>query len=90
MSPEEAAVAIVSTLTVFITVTVIVTVVAWQIFSTQRAKVSVAREEAYRELVEQSVEAIDRVTAQLERQSAQVADIQTRTVELERMLKEVE
>jgi hypothetical protein len=42
MSPEEAAIAIVSTLGVFVTVTVIVTVLAWQIFATQRARKATA------------------------------------------------
>lgn len=90
MTGPEAWVAVMATLAVFVTVTVIVTVVVWQIFATARSRMSVAREEAYRKLAEQSAEAIDRVTAQLDRQAGQVADIQTRTAELERLLKEVE
>ena len=88
-SNGEVAVAIVAMIAVFLTVTVIVTVVVWQIFSTARARMSVAREEGYRKLAEQSTEAIERMAAQLDRQTAQVAEIQTRTAELERLLKEV-
>ena len=90
ISSGEVAIAIVAMIAVFVTVTVIVTVVVWQIFSTARARMSVAREEGYRKLAEQSTAAIERVNAQLDRQTAQVADIQTRTAELERLLKEVE
>jgi hypothetical protein len=89
ISNGEVAVAIVAMVAVFITVTVIVTVVVWQIFATARARMSVAREEAYRKLAERNTEAIDRTNAYLERQAAQVADIQARTAELERLLKEV-
>jgi hypothetical protein len=86
----EVAIAIVAMIGVFVATTVIVTVIVWQIFATSRARMSVAREEGYRKLAEQSAEAIQRVTAQLDRQATQVADIHTRTAELERLLKEVE
>jgi len=90
MSGPEAAIAIVSTIAVFLTVTIIICVVVWQIFATARARMSVAREEAYRQLAEESAQALDRTAAELERHTAAVDELRARTAELERMLKEVE
>lgn len=84
-SAAEAGIAIVGTIGVFLTIIV----VAWQFFATARARMSVAREEGYRQLAEQSTAAIERMAAQLDRQAVQIADIHTRTAELERLLKEV-
>jgi hypothetical protein len=83
MSPEQAAVAIVSTITVFVALIAITAVVVNGISSTQRAKISVQREEAYRQLAEESAQALDRHTAAIQELSA-------RTAEVERLLKEVE
>jgi hypothetical protein len=90
MTTQEAAVAISATVVVFLALTTIIAVVASGFFSTQRAKASVAREEAYRKLAEESAQALDRTAAQLERHTAAVDELRAGTAELERMLKEVE
>ncbi len=73
----------------FISIAVVVTVIAWQFFATWRARMSVAREEAYRSLAEESTRAQHRVADRLEAAVAELTDIRQRTTELERMLKEV-
>jgi hypothetical protein len=90
ISSGEVAIAIVAVIAVFITVTVIVTVIVWQIFATARARMSVAREQAYRTLAEQSAEAIERASAQLDRHAVALEEVRSRTAEVERLLKEVE
>jgi len=71
-------------------VTVVVSVLIWQIFATGRTGLSAKRENAYRKLAEESTEAQERTASTLERAVAELADIRGRTAELERMLKEVE
>ena len=60
-----------------------------QVFMTYRAKMSVAREEAYRKLAEEAIHAQARTAEALDRTLAELADVGKRTAELERMLKEV-
>ncbi len=70
-------------------VTVVVSILIWQIFSTGRTWLSAKRENAYRKLAEESTEAQERTAVTLERAVAELTDLRTRTAELERMLKEV-
>ncbi|KQZ16547.1 MULTISPECIES: hypothetical protein [Streptomyces] len=67
----------------FTLVTVVITVIIWQFGANWRAKAVLAREEEYRKLAEQSLEAQQQTERQL-------AGIQTRMESLERILKEVE
>lgn len=67
----------------------IVGVFMLQLFSTWRARMSVKREDAYRQLAEESADAQRRTAEQLERATAELTDLRARTQELERMLKEV-
>lgn len=69
---------------------VAVIVVVWQIFATARAKSSVAREDAYRALVEESTQAQQRTAAALEDLTGELRTVRARTDELERILKTVE
>jgi hypothetical protein len=71
-------------------VTIVLTVLIWQIFSTGRTGLSAKRENAYRKLAEDSLDAQNRVAAGLEQATAELSDLRQRTAELERMLKEVE
>ncbi|MCK9519592.1 MAG: hypothetical protein M0R74_11295 [Dehalococcoidia bacterium] len=64
-------------------------VVVWQIFATWRSKMSVAREEAYRALAEASAAAHQRTADELRRTARVLEDLQVRTAEMERLLKEV-
>jgi Tfp pilus assembly protein PilO len=70
-------------------VTVVVSILIWQIFSTGRTGLSAKRENAYRKLAEESTEAQQRTAATLERAVADLSDLRDRTAELERMLKDV-
>jgi len=69
---------------------VAVSVIAWQGFATWRARMSVAREEAYKELAHNSSLAMDRIVARLDEQSTLLSQLQARTAEIERVLKDVE
>jgi HAMP domain-containing protein len=69
---------------------VFVFVVVSQVFATWRARVSAAREDAYRKLAEQATEAERRTADGLERTASELGELRARTAELERMLKEVE
>jgi len=82
----EAAIAIAGILLV-VAVTV---VVIWQGAATVRARATVQREEAYRKLAEESVEAQRRTADQLERAVAELTSLGSRTSELERLMKTVE
>lgn len=69
---------------------VVVIVFIWQIFATARAKSSVAREEAYRALVEESTQVQQRTATVLEDLTGELRSVRARTDELERILKTVE
>ena len=64
-------------------------VAIWQIASTWRARMSAAREESYRTLVEDAAAWQRQATVALERMTAELAELRARTAEVERMLKEV-
>jgi hypothetical protein len=81
----EAAIAIFGILLV----TTIASVAIWQVFGTWRARMSVAREAAYRQLAEEATSVQRRVAEGLERATAELSELRTRTTELERLLKEV-
>jgi Tfp pilus assembly protein PilO len=70
-------------------ITIVVSVLIWQIFSTGRTGLSAKRENAYQKLAEESAEAQNRTAAGLEKTAAELADLRERTAELERMLKDV-
>ena len=63
---------------------------AEQAFATWRARMSVAREKAYRELAERTDRSAARVGEALERTADELSELRARTAEVERMLKEVE
>jgi hypothetical protein len=69
---------------------VIVVVVIVQLAATWRARASAAREEAYRRLAEESTQAQQRTAQQLAQVLAELAALQERTSQLQRVLKEVE
>ncbi|MBM3945300.1 MAG: hypothetical protein FJ317_07430 [SAR202 cluster bacterium] len=64
--------------------------VIYQGFATWRAKMSLAREEAYRRLAEQSVQAQERISKEIGLVMAELAQVQKRTGEMERLLRSVE
>ncbi|MGH3090936.1 MAG: hypothetical protein ACRDOG_01205 [Gaiellaceae bacterium] len=71
-------------------VTIVISIVVWQIFATGRTGISAKRENAYRKLAEESAEAQRRTADQLEKTTSELAQLRRQTTELERVLKEVE
>lgn len=85
----EAIVALSAIVTGTLMVTVIVTVVAWQLFSSWRARMSVAREQAYQQLAQEAVAAQRAASEGLRAVADDLAELRERTAEIERMLREV-
>lgn len=75
--------------TMFVMVGVVIAVAIWQGMATWRARMSIAREEAYRKLAEDNVTTNNRTADLLAGMKNDLADLRTRTAELERLLKEV-
>lgn len=70
-------------------VTVIATVAVWQGLGTWRARMQIAREQAYQKLAEEMASSQKTAAAELQRMANDLADLRARTEEVERMLKEV-
>jgi hypothetical protein len=70
-------------------ITIVVSVLIWQIFATGRTGLSAKRENAYQRLAEESADAQNRTAAALESTVSELADLRQRTTELERLLKDV-
>ncbi|MGH3921374.1 MAG: hypothetical protein ACRDTT_00575 [Pseudonocardiaceae bacterium] len=68
----------------------VVVVVIIQVAASWRARMSVAREEAYRRLAEEATQTQEKTTQQLELMVAELRSMRERTTELERVLREVE
>ena len=81
----EAAVAIAGV----VFVTVVGSVLIWQIFATGRTGLSAKRENAYRELAEASGESQNRTATALEQAVGELTELRRRVTELERLLKDV-
>jgi|GEM_PF-1263808 len=67
----------------------VIVVTVWQISAAWRARVSATQEKAYRELAEETSRAAEATARELAALNAAVKDLQSRTAELERLLKEV-
>lgn len=76
--------------TMFIMVGSVIAIAIWQGMATWRARMHIAREEAYRKLAENTEATNSRTADLLASIRNDVADLRTRTAELERMMKEVE
>jgi hypothetical protein len=83
---SEAAIAIAGILFV----TTVATVVVWQIFGTWRARMSVAREEAYRRLAEEATAAQQRIAGEQRKVAEELAELRGRVGAIEKLLREVE
>lgn len=75
--------------TMFIMIGVVIAVAIWQGMATWRARISIAREEAYRRLAESSEASNSRTADLLASMKNDLADLRTRTAEMERLMKEV-
>jgi hypothetical protein len=70
-------------------ITVIASVAIWQGFLSWRARMSAAQEEAYRQLAEENLSAQARLATQQQHLADGMKDLQSRIVDIERILKEV-
>jgi hypothetical protein len=77
-------------LILFVLITAIIVVVIWQGASIAKARMSVAREEAYRKLSEQAAGA-EQISAEAQQKTAEaLEDIRTRLAAIEKLLRDVE
>lgn len=76
-------------LVLFALITVLIVVVVWQGFATWRARASVAREEAYRKLAEQSAAAQQRTAEEEQKISEDLGDLRARVATIEKLLRDV-
>ncbi|TDD28696.1 hypothetical protein E1287_32285 [Actinomadura sp. KC06] len=74
----------------FIVIGAVAIVLIWQVFATWRAKVQLAREDAYRKLAERSVTAEMETREDLLRISENLADLQKRMTSIEKVMREIE
>ncbi|MFI0480211.1 hypothetical protein [Actinomadura sp. 9N215] len=74
----------------FIVVGAVAIVLIWQVFATWRAKVQLAREDAYRKLAERSITTEMETREDLLRISENLADLQKRMTSIERVMREID
>jgi hypothetical protein len=74
----------------FFAIASIGSVLIWQGMTTWRARMSVAREAAYRQLADDAIRAQERTADRLDRAVAELSDLRQRTAEMERLLKEID
>jgi hypothetical protein len=74
----------------FLVIGAIAVVLIWQIFATWRAKVLLAREDAYRRLAERSITAEMETREDLLKMSENLADLQKRMISIERVMREID
>lgn len=70
-------------------ITAIVVVAIWQVLGTWRARMSVAREDAYRRLAEESQSTQSRLLDDHQRIAQDLATLKERITSIEKLLKEV-
>lgn len=68
--------------------TVLIVVVVWQVFATQRAKLSVDRKEEYRKLAERSTAAQQITAEEQQKISKDLGDLRTWVSATEKLLRE--
>lgn len=71
-------------------ITIVVVVVIWQFFLSWRAKMSIAREEAYRQLAEAGDESQRAIREQQDSIRGDLASVNQRLANIERILQQVE
>lgn len=74
----------------FIVIGAVAIVLIWQVFATWRAKVQLAREDAYRKLAERSITTEMETREDLLRISESLADLQKRMTAIERVMREID
>jgi hypothetical protein len=89
MPAEEVPIAVVAVSGVFLALTVVASLIIWQVGATWRARMSVAREAAYQQLATEATQAQSRTANAVELTNVTLNDVRTRLTEIERVLKEV-
>lgn len=74
----------------FLVIGAVSIVLIWQVFATWRAKVQLAREDAYRKLAERSITTEMETREDLLRISENLADLQKRMTSIERVMREID
>jgi transposase len=70
-------------------VTVIVSIVIWQLFGTWRARMAVSREAAYRALAEAATAAQQKSAEEQEKATRELAELRARVAAIETLLRDV-
>jgi hypothetical protein len=89
VTAQETAIAITAIVAGCTMIALVVGVIVWQIFSSSRARMSVAREEAYKELARTSADVHVDTLHSLQRTQSELSALRAQVAEIERVLREV-
>ncbi len=89
LSEQEAEVAMTAIFMGSVLVTIVASVLVWQLVGAWRTRMAVGREHAYQELVDEMAKSQRRTDTNLQRVLDEMVDLRNRTAEIERILKEV-
>ena len=89
LSKQEAEVAMTAIFMGSVLVTIVASVLVWQLVGAWRTRMAVGREHAYQELVDEMAKSQRRTDTNLQRVLDEMVDLRNRTAEIERILKEV-
>jgi len=89
LSENEAEVAMTAIFMGSVLITIVASVVVWQLVGAWRTRMAVGREHAYQELVDEMAKSQRRTDTGVQRLLDEMVDLRNRTAEIERMLKEV-
>lgn len=88
-SDNEAEVAMTAIFMGAVLVTIVASVLVWQLVGAWRTRMAVGREHAYQQLVDEMAKSQRRTDTNLQRVLDELVDLRNRTAEIERVLKEV-
>ena len=89
LSDQEAEVAMTAIFMGAVLITIVASVLVWQLVGAWRTRMAVGREHGYQELVDEMAKSQRRTDTNLQRVLDEMVDLRNRTAEIERMLKEV-
>lgn len=89
LSENEAEVAMTAIFMGSVLITIVASVMVWQLVGAWRTRMAVGREHAYQELVDEMAKSQRRTDTGVQRLLDEMVDLRNRTAEIERMLKEV-
>ena len=86
---EETAIAITGIIAGSLLATIVISIIVWQLAGAWRTRMAVGREKAFQELAHEMAESQRRTAAGTQQILDELADLRSRTAEIERMLREV-